>query len=341
MKRREFLTGLTAIVGSYTLTGCGGDNGSIADLGSDPVSTAKAAVPSTTPAGMAAIGIHTSGGDGRTTGTDQFSQWLGKPVLYRMVFSPETSWADISNLYYLNSATKEWVSEDTRHFEVISVPLLLSTDSGFSVISSGQRDAALRSFATNIKATGHPEKVIIRLGWEHNGSWFKWSSMKDPAGYKAAFRHVVSVMRGVAPQIRFDWCSAFQSYSSFDWTSAYPGNDVVDVISMDVYDEWNSGWSDIVNGPNGVGLNALRAFAKAHNKPEAYPEWACSTAAHGHGDSPAFIDNMYTWFTAGAPNVLYQSYFNTSACSPNAAIQGAGSGRVPNAAAEYKKLFSR
>jgi hypothetical protein len=339
MKRREFLTGLTAIAGSYMLTGCGGDNG-IGNVGSDLSSTAKASIPSVSPAGMAAVGVHTSGGDGSITGYDQFSQWLGKPVLYRNVFTARSSWNDVASPFFLG-ATKLWLDSDVRHVEVMSVPLLLPGDAGFSTITSGQRDSIFTTLANNINAIHHNKQIIIRLGWEHNGNWFPWSSLKDPAGYKAAFRHVVKVIRAVTPSVRFDWCTDFQSYSKFDWTSAYPGDDVVDVISMDVYDEYNSGWSDIVNGPNGVGLQALRNFAKAHGKPEAYPEWGCSTSSAGHGDSPAFIDNMYSWIAAGAPNVLYHSYFNTPACAPNAAIQGTGSGRVPNAAAEFKKLFSR
>jgi hypothetical protein len=413
LKRREFLTGMTAVAGSYLLTACGGSS---SDAGADLNATAAAqsnsgtlmppassivdatgntwtlksagiyrggksisannvklvlyynknvyhqntsnvwymwstsetkwkvtndprATSSSAVAGLAAIGLHCED-DGNTSQYDAFSQWLGKPVLYRVVFTARDSWNDVAKPYYLD-ATRIWINSNPSHVEVMSVPLLLPGDGGFSTISSGQRDSTFKSLATNIKAIGNPSQVIIRLGWEHNGNWFPWSSLNDPAGYKAAFRRVVQVMRAVAPGIRFDWCTDYQSYSSFDWTSAYPGDDVVDVISMDVYDEYNQGWSDVLNTSNGIGLTAYRAFCKSHNKPEAYPEWGCSTASAGHGDSPAFIDNMYSWISSGAPNVLYHSYWNTNLGGPDAAIQGSLAGRVPKAAAEYKAVFSR
>jgi hypothetical protein len=415
LKRREFLTGLTAVAGSYILTACGGSSDAGGDLAStaaaasrsgtlmppatsivdstgkkwtlknatvyragkktaatsaqlvlyfkngiyyqntsnawfswtdssgnwtsstDPRSTTAAATPAT--AGMAAIGVHNEG-DNDTSLYDAFSQWLGKPVMYRVLFTARDSWNDVANPYFMD-ATKLWVNEDPGHVDVMSVPLLLSGDGGFSTISGGQRDSYFQSLAKNIKATGKPGQVIIRLGWEHNGNWFEWSSLNDPSGYKAAFRRVVTVMRAISPEIRFDWCTDFQSYSSFDWTSAYPGDDVVDIISMDVYDEYNSGWNDILNTPNGIGLTAFRAFAKNHGKQEAYPEWSCSTSSNGHGDSPTFIDNMYNWIAAGGSSVLYQSYWNTNLGGPNAAIEGPLAGNVPKAAAEYKLMFSR
>lgn len=288
-------------------------------------------------ADFAALGLH-SEGDQSISQYNSFSKWLGKPVQYRVVFTARNAWSDVSDPYYLE-ATKHWLYSDPAHFEVMSVPLLLNANDTFSTVISGQRDTVFRKLAENISAMGQTEKVIIRLGWEYNGNWFAWSAIKDPAGYKEAYRQVVSVMRNAAPGIRFDWTTDFQSYSTFDWTSAYPGDDVVDIVSMDVYDEYNRGWSDIENAP--TGLKAFRAFAKLHHKPEAYPEWGCSTGSHGHGDSPEFIARFYGWLKDGAPNVLYQAYWNTNLGGPDAAIEGPRSGRVPLAASKYRVLFSQ
>ncbi|CAN7440992.1 glycoside hydrolase family 26 protein [Caballeronia sp. LjRoot31] len=288
---------------------------------------------------FAAVGLH-SEGDSDTSQYKSFGAWLGKPVLYRVVFTARDTWRDVADPYFIG-ATKDWLNGDPKHVEVMSVPLQLPSDKTpkFSAIISGQQDKTFRDLASNIKSTGHPERVIIRLGWEHNGKWFPWSAIDDPSGYKAAFRRVVIVMRKVAPQIRFDWNTDFQSYSASDWRSAYPGDDVVDIISMDVYDEYHHGWDDIKNAD--AGLKALRSFARQHQKPEAYPEWSCSTADKGHGDCPSFVENFYAWLAQGAPNVLYQAYWNTFLGGPDAAIEGPGSGRVPLAAAKYRTLFSR
>jgi hypothetical protein len=122
------------------------------------------------------------------------------------------------------------------------------------------------------------------------------------------------------------------------WTDAYPGDDVVDMISMDVYDHYNSGWDDLVRGD--AGLQALRDFARTHGKLEAYPEWGCSTDTHGHGDDPEFIEHMADWFTAAPGGVAYQGYWNTPAGGPNAALHGEGAGRVPKAASAYRRRFA-
>jgi hypothetical protein len=319
-----------------TTTSTGGTNSGSTNTGSTG-STGSTGTTTGTTGGLAAMGVHNEG-DGSTSTYDQFSSWLGKPVKYRVTFTARDSWNDVATPYYIGT-TQSWIGADKTRFEVISAPLILPSDSGFSVITSGQRDSYFKQLATNIKNTGHPEQVIIRLGWEHNGNWFPWNSLNDPQGYVNAFRHVVQVMRAVAPQIRFDWCTDYQSYSTFDWTKAYPGDDVVDIVSMDVYDEWNNGWSDVLNAPSGVGLNALRTFARAHNKYEAYPEWALSTGSAGHGDSPSFIDNMYAWIQAGGSNVLYHSYWNTNQGGPDSAIQGSLAGNVPKGSAEYKAVF--
>jgi hypothetical protein len=283
---------------------------------------------------MAAIGLHCEGND--TSQYDAFSQWLGKPVKYRVVFTGRDSWDDVASPYYL-AATRIWIKASPSHVEVMSVPLLLPGDGSFSTISSGDRDRAFASLAQNIKALGKPSQVVIRLGWEHNGNWVPWHSLKDPAGYVAAFRRVVSVMRAVSSEIRFDWTTDFQSKSSFDWRRAYPGDDVVDIISMDVYDEYHRGWDDLLDAP--AGLRALRAFARAHGKPEAYPEWGCSTGSHGYGDNPDFIVRMHEWITTGAPHVLYHAYWNTYLGGPDAKIHGNRAGRVPLAANMYRHLF--
>jgi hypothetical protein len=290
-----------------------------------------------TSADVAAVGVH-SEGDELTAQYDMFGKWLGKPVQYRVVFTARTKWSDVSDPYFME-ATKRWLNASPNHFEVISVPLLLHAEEGFASITNGRRDQEFRELAHKVKSTGHPDRVIIRLGWEYNGDWYAWSAIKDPAGYRAAYRRVVTVMRQVAPGIRFDWTTDFQSSSSFDWTSAYPGDDAVDILSMDVYDEYNQGWTDIENAP--TGLKAFRAFAKSHKKPEAYPEWGCSTASNGHGDSPEFIQHVHDWLKDGAPNVLYQAYWNTYLGGPNAAIEGPNAGRVPLAAARYRTLFSQ
>lgn len=292
---------------------------------------------------LGSIGLHAGNDNDETLSPYlSFGQWLGRPVEYRVVFNADASWRDIANDYYIK-ASKTWVSSDPNRWEVMTVGLLPTSDKGdFQSVIEGRHDAEFRAVAESIKANGIASRTIVRLGHEFNGDWYPWSAISDPKGYAGAFRRAVQQMRAVIPDLQIDWCanrgsSLDKDKKPFHWTDAYPGDDVVTTISMDVYDQYNSGWDDILHGE--AGLQELRDFAAAHHKKEAYPEWGCSTDKHGHGDSPAFIDHMADWFRAAPNGVVFQGYWNTWAGGPDAVLHGERDGRVPKAAAEYKRLF--
>lgn len=285
-----------------------------------------------------AVGLH-YGSDYATSQYEAFGSWLGKKVMYRVIFADKTSWSTIANPGFL-SVSKSWVNSAPGRVEVISMPLFANGDTTgkFSLITSGARDQYFRSFASKVQAAGIADKVIIRLAWEANGDWYSWSYLRDPAGFKAAFRHAVYIMRTAAPKLRFEFCIsniANRGTGGAKWTAGYPGDDVVDVISMDIYDHWNT-WDRMVNGDGG--LAEMRSFAIQHNKPEAYAEWSCSTTKNGHGDNPAFISNMSNWMSARAGKVLYQAYWNTES-GANAVLYRSAGTIVPKAAAMYKDQF--
>jgi hypothetical protein len=285
----------------------------------------------------AGLGLH-AGSDNKIEQYESFGDWLGRKVMYRVVFCDATRWEGIARPYFLD-ASERWLKSDPGRWEILSVPLLPDGERGnFKAVSDGAHDADFRSLARQLVDHGIATRAILRLGWEFNGDWFAWSATRDPAGYKAAFRRAVRVMRETAPGLKIDWCANRGSSGGMRWTDAYPGDDVVDIISMDVYDHYNSGWDDLVRGD--AGLQALQKFARAHGKPEAYPEWGCSTDTHGHGDNPAFVEHMADWFFAAPAGVVYQGYWNTPAGGPNAVLHGEGAGRVPNAASAYRRRFA-
>jgi hypothetical protein len=294
-------------------------------------------------ASTVALGLH-YGADDSTSQYEAFGTWLGRKVMYRVVFANRTSWAEISSPWFLN-VSRQWVNSDPARIEVITLPLLPTTDAGdFAAIIRGEHDSKFTSFAQRVQSLGIASRVIVRLGWEGNGDWYPWAYASDPSGYRGAFRRAVQRMRAAAPGLRFEWnvsCRASRRGGPAAWTEGYPGDDVVDIISMDVYDEWISSWASMRDGE--AGLNEFRNFAISHNKPEAYPEWGCSTnsSAQGGGDNPTFVENMKNWFAGRPGQVLYHGYWNTSAGGPNAAVYASsGSVLVPNAASTYRRLFS-
>ena len=106
-----------------------------------------------------------------------------------------------------------------------------------------------------------PATTVVRIGWEFNGNWMPWAASKDPESYKRYFRRIVEIMRRAPGQrFQFEWCPN-HGRKDMDPTEAYPGDDVVDIIGMDVYAEtWDASTSD----PD----KALPIFSRPALRPE-------------------------------------------------------------------------
>ncbi len=288
-----------------------------------------------------AIGLHT-GRDDTISQYDAFGDWLGRKVMYRIVFCDMRSWNGIASPWFLGGTSK-WLESDPGRVEVITVPLLPKGEEGnFATIIAGDHDRDFRSFANQIQTRGFAARVIVRLGWEGNGDWYPWAYANNPAGYRDAFRRAVQIMKETAPELRISWCvtaRASRRGGPAIWTEGYPGDDVVDVISMDTYDEYCPTWESLRDGE--AGLREFRDFAIAHHKLEAYAEWGCSVneGAQGGGDNATFVENLAGWFRGRPGGVLYQAYWNVSSGGPNAAIYPESTTVVPQAAAAYRKVF--
>ena len=282
-----------------------------------------------------AVGLH-YGSDFGTSQYGSFGSWLGRDVMYRVTFLDRSSWSAIAGAAVLDT-TKKWINSKSGRVEVISVPMFANGHTGgFASITNGSRDSVFRGIAQKIKSHGIDSKVIIRLAWEGNGNWYLWSYQKDPNGFKSAWRRIVSIMRSAAPGLRFEFNIsnlATRGSTGAKWTAGYPGDDVVDVISMDIYDHWHT-WSTMVNGD--AGLKEMRDFAIARNKPEAYAEWAVVTNSNGHGDNAGFVRAMSSWMAGRPGKVLYQAYWNTTG---GGIIHSTTKVTVPKAAEAFKEAF--
>jgi hypothetical protein len=225
----------------------------------------------------------------------------------------------------------------------VSVPMIPNgTQSSLAQGASGAYDDVFRDIAARL-VQDKLSDATIRLGWEFNGDWMPWTAAKDPASYITFFRRIVGVMRAVPNQhFLFEWTPGIGQHAIAP-DRAYPGDDVVDVIGMDIYNEW---WSPQYAAPQArfawlrdqpYGLAWLSAFAAAHRKPTAYSEWGSGTRPDGHGggDDPYFITQMAAWFAATHP--LYQSYWEVS--DPGQYDDTLAQGRHPRAAAAFKAAF--
>jgi hypothetical protein len=304
--------------------------------------------------GRPAVGVYTGPGD--TAGHDSFSAWLGSEARYALDFVDDAqSWANIAeHSDWLIGPWSTWVKAKPGRQMVISVPMLNRASSG--QLADGARgafDAHFRTLAQEIVDNGLG-RAIIRLGWEANGDWFAWKASPDPAAWKAFFRRIVGVMRAVQPKAAGQPRQAFEflltynrgtSGTAIRFDTIYPGDDVVDILGMDVFDHKyrdatsppEARWDDVAHQE--MGLEDFKAFAALHRKPMSFPEWALAQKGYddngGAGDNPYFIDRMADWLRVNAADVRFQSYFNH--------LSGwTGDHRLasyPNARARYRARF--
>jgi hypothetical protein len=233
------------------------------------------------------------------------------------------------------------------HPMALSVGLITDTGSDLATAAAGGYDAYYQQFARNLGAAGNipgtsiPAVAAVRIGWEMNGNWFAWSiedasSQIDPTlakNYVAAFRRLAGFIHKYAPNVLIDWCP---NNGGADPTSSYPGDDVVDIVGMDLYEQnWGS-FSRALGNPGEFLLDWLDTFASGTwgvNAPAgktggkkliSLPEWQASA------NDGAFITQMAAWMNARGNQMSYMAYWDSDVAvapggtlSENAAVNAA------------------
>lgn len=166
--------------------------------------------------------------------------------------------------------------------------------------------------------------AIIRLSNEPNGTWFP-DSLGTTAGDRALWlrfwQRTASAMLSVSgARFQFDWTVA-NGTGTVPLSAYYPGDRLVSFIGDDIYDAGfrapqGQRWSHLATMPGGV--DAVRAFARAHHKSFTVPEWGLDSPPSGGGDDPVFVRGIATlshttgfgyqgYFFAGASQILQNS----------------------------------
>jgi len=231
---------------------------------------------------------------------------------------------------------------------ILAVPLV-SNDAGQSlaVTAAGGNDAHFRDIAATLIAHGFGT-ARLRLGWEFNGGWFAWSAKGNIPAFIAAFRHAVAVFRA-APggHFRIVW-NPNAGYNQFPANEAWPGDDSVDDVALDFYDQAfpaqpnaAARWAFITSQV--WGSNDAIEFAAAHAKPMLFAEWGVMArtppfTANGGGDDPLFIKNMVALFRQ-FPAIAVASYFDFRGRCCDDRISPAQGTVFPKASAAFKAAF--
>ena len=267
-----------------------------------------------------------------------YRAWLGSPAFHVTENFNQSTWpalvSDVPWSVNCYAAVRNTVSM------TFSIPMLPAD--GISSLAAGALGAYDQTFATianQLVAAGF-STAIVRLGWEFNGNWQPWFAGGSPAttaAFIAYYRRIVTLMKAVpGARFLFEWCPNIGAVN-MPADQGYPGDDVVDVVGMDIYDaHYNAGdanpaarWNWYVTEP--YGLQWQVDFAAAHMKRLSIPEWGC--CGGNAGDDPHFIDQMARWLVDHS--YMYAVYWDT-----NAAYAGMlSNNQYPRAARAYIENF--
>ena len=286
-----------------------------------------------------------------------FEEWLGRDIQYVLDFIGKENWYSISEPSWLSD---EWKKTKFKNKLILSIAPLPDepADASLEKGAAGEYDNYFVTLGQHLVSRGMTD-IIIRPGWEMNGNWYKWSAKNGKEEYFAEyFRHIVTAMRSVKGQnFKFFWNPAYGEQSA-DAAKCYPGDDYVDFVGIDIYDEcWAENTYPIPDDADEeeimqrwqtalayhqerkYGLNWLAEFAKEHNKLIIIGEWGVNNRPdkHSGGDNPYFIDMMHDWLKKNNDLIFCHVYFNVFA--PDGDHQLSGKTNFPNSALKFLEYW--
>ncbi len=118
-----------------------------------------------------------------------------------------------------------------------------------AAIRAGTYDGAFAALATNIREDGRP--ITLRPLFESNGDWYPWQAYY--AGNRVedlvpAWKHIVTLFRKKQVPVRFDFNvnrSSARGKGNSDFKTLFPGDDVVDTVSVSSYNRCGSNASHL------------------------------------------------------------------------------------------------
>ena len=297
---------------------------------------------------------------------DEYATWLNRSLVWGHGSQGWENWGSVEKSFWLIVPWSKWVAALPGRRVVLSVPLIPGTPKGEKpfTLKEGATGAYNSHFAQLAKMlVDHKlDNSIIRLGWEFDGSWYPWAARTpENAGYFAqCFKQVVTTMRAQpgAEKLTFCWNGCGEGLP-FELAAAYPGDDCVDFVGLDIYDKtWaqdvypyppnasaaeklerqTKAWAALCNGK--FGIKAWLAFAKAHKKPFMIPEWGLWKTKDGHGgdDNPFFVQQMFTLIHDPENNVYEAAYWD--AREAKVIPTGGTTSQYPKSAELFRNLFS-
>ncbi|WP_330304701.1 MULTISPECIES: glycosyl hydrolase [unclassified Streptomyces] len=274
-----------------------------------PTQTTAPAAEQKPTAEAPAIGAYLDFGPSGIARMEELSNWLGGAELrVGHTYLPGDRWSNIEGAPGFLDAWADWREEQDDRMLVLNVPMLERneehvSDAEVSLLlregAAGLFDHHFRALAERLVELKAQDTVIV-LGWEMNGITYTHRCGPDPEAWKKYWNRIVTTMRAVPGQkFRFDFAPN-RGKDAIPWTQCYPGDDTVDIVGMDSYDQPTGlSFDEQVKEP--FGLQQQVDFAKSHGKPISYPEWGLFR----NGDNAVYMKRMLAWMDEHKP--LYNS----------------------------------
>ncbi|MCX5074937.1 glycosyl hydrolase [Streptomyces sp. NBC_00513] len=252
-----------------------------------------------------AMGAYLDYGPSGVARIPYLSNWLGgKEIRVGHTYLPGDRWAGIEGNVGFLADWAAWRREDDDRMFVLNVPMQERNEERVSdrqvaqlirAGAQGDYDPHFKRLAERLVGLGVPDTVIV-LGWEMNGTTYTHRCGPDPENWKRYWKRAVAAMRSVPGQkFTFDFAPN-RGTDAIGWTKCYPGDDVVDIIGMDSYDQGpGTDFDEQISQP--YGLQQHVDFAKAHGKEISYPEWGLFR----RGDNPEYVRRMLKWIEQHKP----------------------------------------
>ncbi|MGW6413027.1 glycoside hydrolase family 26 protein [Streptomyces vinaceus] len=239
----------------------------------------------------------------------ELSRWLGGTELRAgHTYLPGDLWSNIEGAPGFLDSWARWRRGKADRLLVLNVPMQEQNEAAIHDTrvrtllragAAGKFDYHFRRLAQRLVNLRIPDTVIV-LGWEMNGTTYTHRCGPDPDSWKKYWHRIVTAMRSVKGQkLRFDFAPN-RGVDAIPWPRCYPGDDVVDIIGMDSYDQ-APGRTFEEQAAAPYGLQAQVNFAATHKKLISYPEWGLFR----NGDNPAYVRGMLKWMERYRP--LYQT----------------------------------
>jgi hypothetical protein len=316
---------------------------------------------------------------GGAAANEAFARWLSRPVVWAEDFEPNERWDSLEGGDWQLGEWSRWKKAVAGRWLILSVPLLpgswdrsgprqgdgVGKPVSLAAGALGDYNARFKKLAEHLVHDSLADSVL-RLGWEFNGGWYNWRAGENPQAFAKYWQQIVRTIRAVpgTEKIQFCWNPAL-GYQQFPAEKAWPGDEWVDFVGLDVYDDsWLANtypfppgasreqidqrrrtvWDKVVlHGDHG--LMFWRDFAAEHRKAFSIPEWGVDDREGGHGglDNAMFVEQMHAFIADRANRVFFHCYFDVQASdgghqlSPG--LHGTDVTRFPQASARFRSLF--